>query len=464
MRFSVISSAIILAASVSLISNYAQDVDATANVPSATAANPDISGEGLIVHEWGTFTSFSGSDGVRLEFRPLADEDLPPFVLDRFLQAGIPHPFTKSQLRVRLRMETPITYFYTERERDVNVRVRFPQGLLTEFYPPVARMQPKFTFFEKPELKDSMLDWGKIHLIPTNRFRADVEDTERRLLLESLLASRLAPESDPKFHYGHARETDSALIHVHKPKPSTLTPLAPTGDFFEKFLFYRGVGNFDLPLKLTAASSGSFELTNLGTEPIRSLFLVDTDKKSIRFAAYDQIGAGERMQFVQSAEPTTVDALAEAVTAALIKEGLYEKEAHAMVNTWRSSWFGEKGTRLFYVVPSSLTDAVLPLEIYPQPQETVRVLVGRMEVMTPEQESQVATLIKQSAAERFALTQRRGSAEAKLYTGPAELRDLGRLVEPALARVRIVSQDSDVRHEARLLLQQFTGNVVAGAP
>jgi hypothetical protein len=44
--------------------------------------------EGLVVHEWGTFTSFSGSDGVRLEFRPLADEDLPPFVLDRFLQAG----------------------------------------------------------------------------------------------------------------------------------------------------------------------------------------------------------------------------------------------------------------------------------------------------------------------------------------------------------------------------------------
>src|SRR3984957_3817973 len=84
-----------------------------------TAAEP--SGEGLVVHEWGTFTSFSGSDGVRLEFRPLVDEDLPPFVLDRFLQSGAANPFSKSTLRVRMRMETPVTYFYTNRERDVNV-------------------------------------------------------------------------------------------------------------------------------------------------------------------------------------------------------------------------------------------------------------------------------------------------------------------------------------------------------
>ncbi len=65
------------------------------------------------MHEWGTFTEFSGSDGVRLEFRPLADEDLPPFVLDRFLQSGVGNPFSKSEIRVRLRMETPVTYFYT---------------------------------------------------------------------------------------------------------------------------------------------------------------------------------------------------------------------------------------------------------------------------------------------------------------------------------------------------------------
>ena len=42
----------------------------------------------LVVHEWGTFTSFAGSDGVNLEFRPLVTNDLPPFMMNPFSQPG----------------------------------------------------------------------------------------------------------------------------------------------------------------------------------------------------------------------------------------------------------------------------------------------------------------------------------------------------------------------------------------
>ena len=50
----------------------------------ATTTNPSDDGN-FIVHEWGTFTTFSGSDGVFLDFRPLAakESDLPDYVLDR---------------------------------------------------------------------------------------------------------------------------------------------------------------------------------------------------------------------------------------------------------------------------------------------------------------------------------------------------------------------------------------------
>jgi hypothetical protein len=433
--------------------------------PSSSEPRPESfaearpSGDGLIVHEWGTFTSFSGSDGVRLEFRPLTDEDLPPFVLDRFLQSGVPDLFTKSQVRVRMRMETPVTYFYTQRERDVNARVSFPDGLLTEFYPPVARMEPSYRLYERPLLKHSSLDWGTIHLIPTDLLQAQVEDPARRRLLESLLPAGLTPPSEAQYHYGHARETDSALVHVHRPKPDPETAsLAPAGDFFEKFLFYRGVGNFELPLKLTAASDGTFELTNSGSDPIRSLFLIDADGQAVRFAAFDQIAAGERLTLVQTEEPATLDVLAEAVKDALVREGLYEKEAIAMVKTWRSSWFGEAGTRLLYIVPRLLTDALLPLEISPQPEETVRVLVGRMEIMTPAEESRIADLVQKSAAERQAERELAlSSGQAASYAGPPELSSLGRLAEPALARVSAISKDPAIRAEARLLLQRLTG-------
>src|SRR4051795_8415930 len=92
----------------------AQSADANAAVRSTESGK-------FVVHEWGTFTSFSGSDGIRLEFRPLVDDDLPAFVLDRFLQSGFPD-LSKSTVRSRMRMETPVTYFYTDRERDVDVQ------------------------------------------------------------------------------------------------------------------------------------------------------------------------------------------------------------------------------------------------------------------------------------------------------------------------------------------------------
>src|SRR4029077_9859924 len=94
----------------------------------------------LIVHEWGTFTNFSGSDGLQMDFRPLVDSDLPPFVLDRARQAQVFYPsvYAKGMYLARQRMETPVTYFYTDTPREVDVQVAFPQGLLTEFFPPVS--------------------------------------------------------------------------------------------------------------------------------------------------------------------------------------------------------------------------------------------------------------------------------------------------------------------------------------
>ena len=53
-----------------------------------------------------------------------------------------------------------------------------------------------------------------------------------------------------------------------------------------------------------------------------------------------------------------------------------------MVETWRDSWF-EDGLRLFYIVPRSSIDEVLPLEITPAPANTARVFVGRIEIITP---------------------------------------------------------------------------------
>jgi hypothetical protein len=437
---------------------------ATASVVIVLAAGPpadskapstgqrSVKDDPLIVHEWGTFTSFSGSDGVRLEFGPLADEDLPPFVLDRFLQAGLPS-FGKKMITTRLRMETPVTYFYTERECDVNVRVEFPEGLLTEFYPPVVSMTPNFKPGEKLLIRNSSLDWGKVHLIPQDFFQVNIEDKDRARLIEERLLGGMIPPAAGENHYFHARETDSAIVQVHL-DPNPKLPRRPAGDFFEKFLFYRGIGNFELPLKLTASGGGKYELLNLGPDDVRSLFLVTADGNELRFSKFDQIASGQHRMLTQSDKAATMEELAEAVVQSLIEENLYEKEARAMVKTWRSSWFGETGTRLFYMVPTAITEKLLPLKVEPKPAETVRVLVGRMEIMPPETEQQVLELVRASYAEHVQQIQK-AQAEKK-RAGPVkwskELASLGRLTEPALARVRAIAPEREIRiHAAELM-------------
>ena len=102
------------------------------------------SGE-FVVHEWGTFLSVQGSDGVTLGGMVDSDEVLPAFVEERGLASWQrTHMFSK--------METPVTYFYTDKPQTVQVRVDMPHGLLTHWYPMVKGFGPDgFRFFTNLE-------------------------------------------------------------------------------------------------------------------------------------------------------------------------------------------------------------------------------------------------------------------------------------------------------------------------
>jgi hypothetical protein len=47
----------------------------------------------------------------------------------------------------------------------------------------------------------------------------------------------------------------------------------------------------------------------------------------------------------------SLDSLSGDLEAILADQGLHPDEAHAMVQTWRDSWF-EEGSRLIYIVPA----------------------------------------------------------------------------------------------------------------
>jgi hypothetical protein len=103
-------------------------------LPARPARNAEPVYGGLTVHEWGTFTSIAGQDGQAVEWSPLTGStDLPGFV-DHFRT-----PEFKLGLRGKVRMETPVLYFYDSREEQVSVKVNFVKGLITEWYPRASR-------------------------------------------------------------------------------------------------------------------------------------------------------------------------------------------------------------------------------------------------------------------------------------------------------------------------------------
>jgi len=416
------------------------------------ASPPALPPESLIVHEWGTFTTYSGSDGGKLEFRPLFDDDLPRFVQDRAGGAGF---LSKVSYRALVRMETPITYFYTDRPRDVRVRVRFPKGLLTEFYPPAA-ISPPYKGSGEPQV-NSALDWGTVRLIPEEFLRPKLADARLAGVIQERTAALLPPVTDYNNHYAYARQTDSALVHVHRADAS---PFTGTGekDHFEKFLFYRGLGDFKLPIKIVADGNGQATISNNGQDAIAWTMLLDVNGEEVRYTIGGGVAAGETKSLKLPQDSSDKQSMFISLTEALVSTGLYRREAEAMVNTWRTSWFGEQGTRLLYFVPEKLTNELLPLDIEPKPTETVRVLVGRMDLMTPEQEKQVAQLVKTSydARVKFHKEQHDGERPAEQrYPLPEGVRKLGRLAEPALVRIQHTAGDWGIIREAESLKREL---------
>jgi hypothetical protein len=331
----------------------------------AAAAVPPAATGGFIAHEWGTFTSFSGSNGVAVGFSP-NNTDLPEFIYEQI------SPFSKSgrlQAHGLISMETPVVYFYTDREMKVSVNVDFPRGWITEWYP-FAAQAPSV-------LKGSETSGGQ-----KIRWNA-------RLLPGEPVAFP-ADQHDTKNPYYLARATDSSPVQVEAPLPPERRIQELRGGSVvqrEKFLFYRGVGTFPPPVTVTALGGERVRVTNSSGGRVGGLALVSVRDKKVGFRALDPLEAGAEGSTTIPVAADQRGELAEYLVQQLTAAGLYEKEARAMVKTWDNAWFGEQGTRLLYLVPRAKTDEVLPIQIEPAPKELVRVLVGRHDFLTPEQEA-----------------------------------------------------------------------------
>jgi hypothetical protein len=304
--------------------------------------------DGLTVHEWGTFTSVAGYNGSSLQWAPLAfSGDLPCFVHTS------DKPFAKYTPGL-VRMETPVVYFYTRQPMKASVRVTFPHGEMTEWYPK-AQVSPN------SGLKgNGAIEWADLSIQPG--------------------ATLKFPSTNGSSRYYPARATNAAPLQA--------------GNENEKLLFYRGVANFQVPVE-PVASGGGYTIRNNSAVPIPAAILFENRGGKIGYRVIRNLKDSAHVD----APPLTssADAIRKELNAILIESGLYPKEATAMLETWRDSWF-EPGARVIYIEPRSAVDAILPIRISPAPQKLERVFVGRVEVLSPATETAIRAAMESGDA------------------------------------------------------------------
>ena len=379
-------------------------------------SGPVYPGTGFRVHEWGTNTIVVGSGGAMQRGMQHEEEDLPSFVYDRRHQelAVDPHD---------VKMETPVTYFYSDKPLVVDAQVRFPKGILTQWFPAVTTFAPPFFTGGDPALDakypftsaacreqlarvaDGVLRWNQIAVLPRGE--------------------AIAPPSASlaEYTWSHARDVAANGLRIKG---------AATQD--ERFLFYRGLGNLDFDVKVTAPTMlvphGVHLVNTSANEKTGAVFVLRVEADKASFVVHPGgVAPGATLEDMPLAESAPaaqpLDAYAQALAKAMVTEldceGLYHDESIAMVKTWARQWFRTPGTRVLYLAPRAWTEQQIPLDVTPAPEEIVRVMVIRVEVLTKDLES----------IDFAAMNDLAGGAE-RHARGVAHFRSLGRFAEPRL--------------------------------
>ncbi len=343
--------------------------------------------DSLVVHEWGTFTTLSSSNGTLLSGVYKDATRLPAFVyglpnLNYDANKGWPAP--DKLLHVTVKMETPVLYFYSPSEKNIQVRVKFMGGSISQWYPQrdTGEVNPTQTPFNMTNAYIGNIAW------------------KAKILAPSATDSLTPPLSQLTSEWTSPRATTSNLLRNNNGE-------------VEKFLFYRGLGSFSSSLKIFFTPEGNLSVTNIGKWKINHVMVYELpNTATFMLMLPPKIwweGSLDSTQKIilrktnDSGSWNTASASINKLRQKMVESGLFLDEANALFSTWEQSYFSsEKGLKVFWIVPREEVDQILPLNIMPTPTKLERVIIGRTEIITPEFEAQLHTAQKKDSLFKYA--------------------------------------------------------------
>lgn len=391
----------------------------------------------LTIHEWGTFTSLQDEKGEPIGGINTDDEPVPAFV--RRLTTGFllspseaPPVFFQGAPRchpdVTMRLETPVIYFYPAAgwtPQSIDVSVAFRGGWLTEYYPSAEAKAPGFDAADPNRVfaVDEPHDRYWIHDFGRLRPNALGQLSWKGVTLQ---ASGAGPETDDKVWLA-PRVVKSSMLQT------------PKGER-EKFLFYRGVGNaraslqvvrHDTPKTLEIRGDPSLrgDPSAIDATPINAAWLVDVrEDGQCAFRTLGTLPASAGPRATVPADfpdtdfgPQRLTQLQTEMRDALVADGLFPDEAEALLRTWEISYFKAPGLRLFYLCNPSDIARLLPLHIS-VPCDITRVMIGRIEIVTPAQRALLAKIAAGPSIELWKMRGVTGDSQSEWFKNPDNLR------------------------------------------
>jgi hypothetical protein len=335
----------------------AADTAQTADAPEPAEVTPPPAT--YTVHEWGTFTSIAASSGDLLGGAQHDEEALGATIHRRDVGVEGSGAAEVVTALVTQKLQTPVLFFHSDSALQVKLEAGFPLGLLDGWYPATAGFQPPIGGIQG--LGGGSLAWT-LELAPGAEPDQPVSD--------NTLWSAL-------------RQVDTTPVKV--------------GGEVERFVFYRGLGSIQGPVRLQAFDDGNMKVTNVSPYTLPGAWMVWVHENGGKMVRVDSIAPYGHQLFSGTPKEVPIDFQNNAraiLTGALEEVGLTPMEAQAAVAGAEHNFFKTYGVRLLYLAPEPWLDETFPLKLDPAPVDRVRAVVGRIELLPPASEMEVVTAVE----------------------------------------------------------------------